>query len=99
MLGSSFAVKPILINVVVKVKKNNQTTGGGIILAGGTKEQPLIAEVIARGPGGMIDGRKVEMYVNPGDTVMIPKHAGTPFTFEGKEYIILPQDEILATIA
>ena len=98
MLGN-FAVKPILDKVVVKVKKNNQTTGGGIILAGGTKEQPLTAEVIARGPGGMIDGRKVEMYVNPGDTVMMPKHAGTPFTFEGKEYIVLCQEEILAIIS
>lgn len=98
MLGS-FAVKPILDKVVVKVKKNSQTTGGGIILAGGTKEQPLTAEVIARGPGGMIDGREVKMYLNPGDTVLMPKHAGTPFTYEGKEYIILRQEEILAIIS
>ncbi len=98
MLGN-FNIKPILDKVVVKVQKNNQTTGGGIILAGGTKEQPFTAEVIARGPGGMIDGRKVEMYVNPGDKVLIPRHAGTPFTYEGKEYIILSQEEILAIVA
>lgn len=98
MLGN-FAIKPILDKVVVKAKKNNQTTGGGIILAGGTKEQPVISEVIARGPGGMIDGREVKMYVNQGDTVLIPKHAGTPFTYEGKEYIILRQEEILAIIS
>lgn len=98
MLGD-FAVKPILDKVVVKVEKNNQTTGGGIILAGGTKEQPLTAKVIARGPGGMIDGKKVEMYVNPGDKVLIPKHGGTPFTYEGKEYIIIRQEEILAIIS
>lgn len=98
MLGN-FAVKPILDKVVVRAQKNNQMAGGGIILAGGTKEQPLTAEVVARGPGGMIDGRKVEMYVNQGDKVLIPKHAGTPFTYEGKEYIILRQEEILAIIA
>ena len=92
-------IKPILDKVVVEVQKNNQTTGGGIILAGGTKEQPLTASVIARGPGGMIDGRKVEMYVNPGDKVLIPKHAGTPFTYGGKEYIVVCQEEILAIIS
>ncbi len=98
MLGD-FAIKPILDKVVIKALKDNQKTGGGIILAGGAKEQPITAEVIARGPGGMIDGKKVEMYVNRGDKVLVPKHAGTPFTLEGKEYVIICQEEILAIVS
>lgn len=92
-------IKPILDKVVVKVEKTEKSTGGGIILAGSSKEQPLTAKVIARGPGGMIDGKEVKMYINEGDVVLIPKHAGTPFTLGGTEYIIISQSEILAMIA
>mgnify|MGYP004487382017 CR=1 FL=1 len=92
-------INPILDKVVVKVQKA-QSARGGIILAGNSsKEQPLTASVIARGPGGMIDGKEVKMYVNPGDNVLIPKHGGTPFNFNGKEYIIIRQADILAIIA
>lgn len=98
MLGD-FAIKPILDKVVIKTLKDDQKTGGGIILAGGTKEQPFTAEVIARGPGGIIDGKKVEMYVNKGDKVLVPRHAGTPFTMGGKEYIIIRQEDILAIVS
>ncbi len=91
------SIKPILDKVVVKVEKAGRSTGGGIILAG-SKDQPLTANVIARGPGGMIDGREVKMYINEGDRVLIPKHAGTPFTMDGVEYIILAQSEVLAMI-
>lgn len=92
-------INPILDKVVVKVQKAQNAARGGIILAGSSKEQPLTASVIARGPGGMIDGKKVEMYVNPGDNVLIPKHGGTPFNFNGVEYIIIRQADILAIIA
>lgn len=92
-------IKPILDKVVVKVQKTGKATQGGIILAGSSKEQPLTADVIARGPGGMIDGREVKMYVNQGDQVLIPKNAGTEFTLNGTEYIIISQSEILAIIA
>lgn len=91
------SIKPVLDKVVVKVEKTNRLTGGGIILAG-SKDQPLTASVIARGPGGMIDGREVKMYINEGDRVLIPKHAGTSFTMDGVEYIILAQSEVLAMI-
>lgn len=91
------SIKPILDKVVVKVEKAGRATGGGIILAG-SKDQPLTANVIARGPGGMIDGREVKMYINEGDRVLIPKNAGTPFTMDGVEYIILAQSEVLAMI-
>lgn len=93
-------INPILDKVVVKVQKAQSAARGGIILASSSsKEQPLTASVIARGPGGMIDGKEVKMYVNPGDNVLIPKHGGTPFNFNGKEYIIIRQADILAIIA
>lgn len=92
-------IQPILDKVIVKAQKNERATGMGIILAGNSKEQPITAKVIARGPGGMIDSREVKMFVNEGDTVLIPKHAGTEFTMNGTEYIILRQEEILAIVS
>ncbi len=92
-------INPILDKVVVKVRKAEKSMQGGILLASSSKEQPLTASVIARGPGGMIDGKEVKMYVNSGDTVLIPRHTGTEFTLEGKEYIIIRQADILAIIA
>ena len=93
-------IKPILDKVVVKVQKAQKSMQGGILLAGSSKkEQPLTATVIARGPGGMIDGKEIKMYVNEGDSVLIPKHAGTEFTLSGVEYIIISQSQILAIIA
>lgn len=92
-------IRPILDKVVVKVQKSQSATGGGIILAGSAKEQPFTAHVEARGPGGLIDGREVKMYINEGDEVLIPRHAGTPFTMNGAEYIIIAQSEILAIIS
>ncbi len=92
-------IQPILDKVIVKAQKNERATGMGIILAGNSKEQPVTASVIARGPGGMIDGREVKMYVNEGDTVLIPKNAGTEFTMNGVEYVIIRQEEILAIVS
>lgn len=93
-------INPILDKVVVKVQKTQSAARGGIILAGNSsKEQPLVATVVARGPGGMIDGKKVEMYLNPGDNVLIPKHGGIQFNYNGEEYIIIRQQDILAIIA
>lgn len=92
-------VRPILDKIVVQVKKSDRATGTGIILAGSSKEQPLTALVIARGPGGLIDGREVKMYINEGDHVLIPKNSGTPFTLNGIEYIIISQSEVLAIVS
>lgn len=93
-------IRPILDKVVVKVQKSQKSMQGGIILASSSnKAQPLTATVIARGPGGMIDGKEVKMYVNDGDNVLIPKHAGTEFTLNGAEYVIISQSEILAILA
>ena len=92
-------IKPILDKVVVKVQKTQKPMQGGIILAGSNKKQPLKASVIARVPGGLIDGKEVKMYVNEGDEVLIPEHAGTELNLNGEEYIIVSQSQILAIIA
>lgn len=93
-------IKPILDKVVVEVPKSNKLTQGGILLAtASSKDQPMQAIVLDRGQGGMVNGREVKMYVNPGDKVLIPKNVGTEFTLNGKQYIILQQEEILAIIA
>ena len=84
---------------VLKQLEAEETTKSGIILTSSAQEKPQEAEVIAVGPGGTVDGKEVKMYVNPGDNVLIPKHGGTPFTFNGKEYIIIRQADILAIIA
>lgn len=93
-------IKPILDKVVVRVQKNEAATRGGILLAkSSSKDEPIRAEVVARGDGGMTDdGRKLKMYLEPGDTVLIPKGAGTPFTMDGREYIIISQQDVLAAI-
>lgn len=90
-------IRPILDKVVVKVQK--QKSVGGLILAGSSKDQPVTATVIARGPGGVVNGREVKMYVNEGDSVLIPKNAGTDFNLNGEEYTIVEQSDILAIIA
>ena len=92
-------IKPLGDRVVIKMLESEETTKGGIILAGSSKEQPLTAKVIARGNGEYVNGQKIEMCVNSGDMVLIPKNSGTPFTLEGVEYIIIPQSEILAIIS
>ena len=90
---------PLTDRVVLKQLEAEETTASGIVLPGAAQEKPQEAEVIAVGPGGVVDGKEVKMYVNPGDNVLIPKHGGTPFTFNGKEYIIIRQADILAIIA
>ena len=75
-----------------------ETTKSGIVLTGGAKEKPQEAEVIAVGPGGVIDGKEIVMEVKPGQKVMYSKYAGTEVKLEGTEYIILKQSDILAIV-
>ena len=91
-------IKPLLDKVVVKPEKKSNATRGGIILAGKSKDQPILAKVVARGPGGMIDGKEVKMYVNIGDTVLYNKFSGSEITFNGQEYTIIRQSDILAFV-
>ena len=75
-----------------------ETTKSGIILAGSAKEKPQIAEVVAVGPGGVVDGKEVKMELSVGDKVIMSKYAGTEVKLDGEEYIILRQSDVLAKI-
>ncbi len=91
-------IKPLADRVLIKMKEGEEKTQSGIILSGDTKEKPQIAEVIAVGPWEKIEGVLQEMYVKPGDNVVINKYSGTEVKYEGQEYIILKQNEILAIV-
>lgn len=91
-------LNPLLDRVVIKMVEAEETTKSGIILTGSAKEKPEVAEVIAVGPGGVIDGKDVVMTVKPGDKVIIGKYAGTEVKIDGEEYTIVRQTDILATV-
>ena len=91
-------IKPLADRVLIKMKEGEETTKSGIILATNAQEKPQIAEVIAVGPGGNIDGNNIEMHVKAGDKVIVSKYAGTQIKYEGEEYIIVKQNDILATV-
>lgn len=91
-------IKPLADRVVIKSLEAEETTKSGIILAGAAKEKPQIAEIISVGPGGLVDGNQVEMYVNVGDKVIISKYSGTEVKFDGNEYTIVRQSDILAIV-
>ena len=91
-------IKPLADRIVTKMLEAEETTKSGIILAGSAKEKPQIAEVIAVGPGGMVDGKEVTMEVKPGDKVIMSKYAGTEVKLDGTEYIIISQKDALAKI-
>ncbi|MGL5440458.1 MAG: co-chaperone GroES [Filifactoraceae bacterium] len=91
-------IKPLADRVVIKRVEAEEKTKSGIILASQAKEQPQIAEVIEVGPGGFVEGNKVEMEVSVGDKVIFSKYAGTEVKVDGEEYIIIRQNEILAIV-
>ena len=89
-------LKPLSDRVIVKMIEAEETTKSGIILSSGSKEKPQIAEVIAVGPGEMIDGKLSEMYVKKGDKVVLNKYSGTEVKYEGEDFVIVRQEDILA---
>ncbi|MDO5558789.1 MAG: co-chaperone GroES [Oscillospiraceae bacterium] len=91
-------IKPLADRVVIKMTEAEETTKSGIILAGSAKEKPQVAEIVAVGPGGIVDGNKIEMYVKPGDKVLTSKYSGTEVKVDGVEYTILKQEDILAIV-
>ncbi len=91
-------IKPLADRVLIKMKEGEETTKSGIILASGAKEKPQIAEVIEVGPGAKKDGKIEEMQVKKGDNVIVSKYSGTEVKYEGTEYIIVRQDDILAVV-
>jgi chaperonin GroES len=80
------------------MEEAEETTKGGIILAGSAKEKPQVADVIEAGPGGMVDGKEVKMYVKKGDRVITSKYSGTEVKLDGKDYTIVRQSDILAVV-
>lgn len=91
-------IKPLADRVVIKMLESEETTKSGIVLPGAAKEKPQLAEVVAVGPGGVIDGKEVKMEVAVGDKVLMSKYAGTEVKLDGVEYIILKQNDILAKV-
>ena len=91
-------LKPLGDRVVIKMVEAEETTKSGIILAGSAKEKPQMAEVVAVGPGGTVDGKEVKMEVKVGDKVITNKYAGTEVKLDGVEYIVLRQADILAKV-
>lgn len=91
-------LRPLADRVVVKLVEIEETTNSGIILAPSAQEKPQIAEVIAVGPGGIVDGKEVEMYVKVGDKVITSKYSGTEVKLNKEEFTIVRQSDILAVV-
>ena len=89
---------PLGDRVVLKQIAAEETTKSGIVLPGQAQEKPQQAEVVAVGPGGVIDGKEVKMQVKAGDKVIYSKYAGTDVKLDGEEYIIVKQSDILAIV-
>lgn len=92
------SIKPLGDRVVIKSLESEETTKSGIVLTGSAKEKPQSAEIIAVGPGGMVDGKEITMYVKPGQKVLYSKYAGTEVKVDGEEYIIVRQSDLLAIL-
>ena len=91
-------IRPLGDRVVIKRIEAEETTKSGIVLPGTAKEKPQEAEVVAVGPGGLVNGKEVKMEVKAGDKVLFSKYAGNEIKMDNTEYIILKQDDILAVI-
>ena len=91
-------IKPLADRVVLKAVEVEETTKSGIILAASAQEKPQVAEVVAVGPGGVVAGKEVPMYVKPGDKVITSKYSGTEVKMDDVEYTIVRQADILAVV-
>lgn len=92
-------IKPLSDRVLIKMKESEEKTKSGIILASSAKEKTQVAEVIEVGPGKITaDGKKEEMYVKKGDKIIISQYAGTEVKYDGEEYLIVKQEDILAVV-
>ena len=91
-------IKPLCDRVVLKTVEAEETTKSGIILTAAAQEKPEIAQVVAVGPGGKVDGHDIEMFVKVGDKVITAKYTGTTVKVDGEEYSIVRQSDILAIV-
>lgn len=91
-------IKPLLDRVVLKQTEVEETTKSGLIIASSAQEKPQVAQVVAVGPGGVVDGKEIVMQVKVGDRVIIGKYAGTEVKLDKEEYTIVRQSDILAVV-
>ena len=91
-------IKPLLDRVVIKAEAAEEKTAGGIFLTTSAQEKPQFANVVAVGPGGIVDGKEITMYVKEGDKVITSKYSGTEVKLDGEEFTIVRQSDILAVI-
>ena len=91
-------LKPLFDRVVIRNIETEEVTKGGILLTSAAKEKPQMAEVLAVGPGGIVDGKEIGMVVKVGDKVVYSKYAGTEVKLDGQEVIIVKQNDILAVV-
>jgi chaperonin GroES len=91
-------IKPLGDRVVIKKLEAEEKTKSGIVLPGAAKEQPQMAEVVAVGPGGVVEGKEVKMEVKVGDHVIFSKYAGTEVKYDSVDYTIVSQRDILAVV-
>jgi len=91
-------IKPLQDRVLIQMVESEETTKSGIILAGNSKEKPQVAKVVAVGPGKQNKDEEIKMCVKEGDKVIVSKYSGTEVKYEGTEYIIVKQDDILAIV-
>jgi chaperonin GroES len=91
-------IRPLGDRVVIKKLEAEETTKSGIVLPGSAKEKPQEAEIVAVGPGGVVDGKEIKMEVKVGDIVLFSKYSGNEIKVDGQEFLILKQDDILAVV-
>ncbi len=91
-------LKPLGDRVVIKMMEAEEKTKSGLILTGSAKEKPEVAEIVAVGPGGLVDGKEVKMTVKKGQKVITSKYSGTEVKVDGEEYTIVRQSDILAVV-
>ncbi len=91
-------IKPLADRVVIKMQEAEEKTKSGIILAESAKEKPEIAQVVAVGPGGIVDGKEIKMELEVGDKVLISKYSGTEVKLDGEQFTILRQSDVLAKV-
>lgn len=91
-------IKPLLDRVVLQLEEAEQTTKSGIVLSTAAQEKPQFAKIVAVGPGGLVDGKQVDMFVKVGDRVIAGKYAGTEVKLDGEDYTIVRQSDILAIV-
>lgn len=92
-------LKPLGDRVIIKMVEAEEKTKSGLILTGSAKEKPEVAEIVAVGPGGLVDGKEVKMTVKKGQKVITGKYSGTNVKVDGEELLIVKQADILAIVA